>query len=319
MSKSSAPPALSPREGQIRLRQLQLLELIAGQGSLRAAAQSLHVSQPAVTMMLRELESAFGTPLVERNRRGANLTAAGHAALEHLRVASREFGAAITAAREAVRGTTIRLGALPLLSVRILPRAIDAMQRAGRLPRIVLAEGSVDELLARLREGDLDCVVAPVFAAANTAIDDLGGLVFDALCDESLQFVCSSEHPFARRRKVGAAELAGSRWVLPPDSTLTRRVFFSTFLRVEQAPPLPAIESSSFYTSLNIVSHSQLLTIAPTAAISLYRQLGAIATIKTPLAIETCRISFITRESNRQAESIETLKTFLSTAAASLR
>ena len=60
---------LDARFAQLRLRDLMLLEHLAELGSLRAAAERLHVSQPAVTQALQGLEAAFGTALVERGRR----------------------------------------------------------------------------------------------------------------------------------------------------------------------------------------------------------------------------------------------------------
>ena len=71
---------------QIRLRDLILLEHIQTLGTLRQAALALHVTQPAVTQMLKGLELAFGVALVERGRRGVSLNAAGQAALAALKL-----------------------------------------------------------------------------------------------------------------------------------------------------------------------------------------------------------------------------------------
>jgi DNA-binding transcriptional LysR family regulator len=61
----------------VRLQQLQLLIAIASGGSLRAAAEAMHVSQPGLTKALRQLEEEFGTELVLRTPKGARLAPAG--------------------------------------------------------------------------------------------------------------------------------------------------------------------------------------------------------------------------------------------------
>jgi DNA-binding transcriptional LysR family regulator len=90
---------MNPALLQLRLKHLQLLDLIHSTGSLRRAAGALYLTQPAVTAMLKELEHAFGNQLVARDSQGAALTAAGlalrvrlNALLDELRIASGEAG-----------------------------------------------------------------------------------------------------------------------------------------------------------------------------------------------------------------------------------
>ena len=78
------------RLGQMRLRDLRLLDFVARFKTLGKIAEQLHLTQPAVTQALQALEQSFGTQLVVRESRGVTLTPAGTAALAHLRAMAAE-------------------------------------------------------------------------------------------------------------------------------------------------------------------------------------------------------------------------------------
>jgi molybdate transport repressor ModE-like protein len=94
-----AASSASYRLDRLRIRHLRLLEVIHRRGSLGAAAKELGLSQPAVTLMLRELELVFGANLVERDVRGGRLTAPGPLAVERLTAAMASLDRALEAAQ----------------------------------------------------------------------------------------------------------------------------------------------------------------------------------------------------------------------------
>ena len=124
-------PDLPLRFGQLRVRDLLLLEHLDELGSLTETAARLHVTQSAITQALQVLEQAFGTTLVERGRRGqrgVQLTEAGRAALQRLRIARHEMRAALDAATGPGR-VTLRIGTLPLAMTSLLPPALERLRR----------------------------------------------------------------------------------------------------------------------------------------------------------------------------------------------
>lgn len=264
---------LPPRIGQLRLRDLLLLEHIADAGSLRQAAVRLHVTQPAVTQALQGLEQAFGVPLVLRGSSGATLTAPGAAALLRLRVARRELLAA-QAAAQAVTSLPLRLGVLPLATLALLPRALRALRAARPGLAVELTESTVARLWAQLVQGELDAIVCRL-PSPQECDPVAAGLVHQTVGHERMAVAAAHTHPAmqlpadlpARPRLQALLEHA---WVLPPTGALTRQVLDELFLRHGLPAPRAAVTSISFHTNLQLVAHCGLLALVPESALRGY-------------------------------------------------
>jgi DNA-binding transcriptional LysR family regulator len=232
---------------QIRLRDLMLLEHVADLGTLRQAAEALHVTQPAVTQMLKGIEQAFGVPLVLRNRRGVSLTAAGQAALARLRCAT------------------------PIASLSLLPRALARLRVQSPGARLTLTEGGVEALWQQLAEGVIDALVGrlPSFSRPT---DAASGLRHMAIGAERMVLVTARGHPLARKAAPARTEqdcmqaLQGSAWILPPAEALTVLAFNEWFAQAGLPPPQASVVSGSFYASLNMASRTDLVTLVPASA-----------------------------------------------------
>lgn len=179
-------------ESRVRFRHLQTFLEVARQKSVVKAAGILNVSQPAVTKTIRELEEALGVAVLERDGRGIRITRSGEIFMQHA-------GMAITALRQgidsvanegAASGPLIRIGALPTVSVRVMPLAMSFFLRenTGATLKIVTGENAV--LLEQLRVGDLDLVVGRLAAPEKMA-----GFFFEHLYSEQVVFVVRAGHP----------------------------------------------------------------------------------------------------------------------------
>jgi DNA-binding transcriptional LysR family regulator len=199
--------SLSARVEQLRLRDLLLLEHIATQGSLRKVSEALHVTQPAITQALQGLERAFGVALVDRERRGVQLTAAGRAALARLRSARSEITAACEAAQAPER-PLLRIGSSPMAALDVLPRALTRLRKAVPAAQVVLPETSVPRLWTALAEGQLDAIAArqPSLAQGERLPE---GVAFDVVGSERMVIVAAQSHPLAR---VAPACSSWPRW-----------------------------------------------------------------------------------------------------------
>lgn len=144
------------------LRQLEYFVAVADRQAFGPAADALAVTQPSLSKQIAALEAELGVTLFERTSRKVRLTPAGAALLEDARrllESARDFRAsARRLAGDPVR--RVRAGVLPSIGAYLMPR-LGARLRA-RLPdlRIGLVEGASRDLLARLRAGELDLVVA---------------------------------------------------------------------------------------------------------------------------------------------------------------
>ena len=257
-------PALPARFAQLRLRDFTLIEHLEELGSLTATAARMHVTQSAITQALQSLEEAFGRPLVARGRRGqrgVSLTPAGRAALMHLRVARHELEAALAAAADP--GTLeLRVGALPLTLVRLLPDALARLRQRVPQVHVYLSEDTVPNLWRQMEAGEFDAIVC--------RLPDLSehshlpaGIAHRTVGRETLVLVCGRRHPIARRRKPALAELREHVWVLPPEGSYTRLAIEQLFLGAGLKSPRPAITSMNFHANLRLVAGDNLLAVAP--------------------------------------------------------
>ena len=179
-------------DSRIKFRHLQTFVEVARQRSVMKAAGLLHVSQPAVTKTIRELEEVLGVSVVERDGRGIKITRYGEVFLKHA-------GAALTALRQgfdsvsqALSGdaTPIRIGALPTVSTRIMPKAMRLFLDEGTGARIKIVTGENAVLLEQLRVGDLDLVVGRLAAS-----EKMTGFSFEHLYSEKVVFCVRAKHP----------------------------------------------------------------------------------------------------------------------------
>ena len=144
------------------LRQLQYLVAIAEAGSFSRAAQVAGVSQPSLSVQVRDMEETLGAPLVERGRGGAPLTPLGEEMVVRARRVLREVEAMKTVAGES--GDTlagrVRLGTLPSVGPYLLPLAVRRLH--GKYPqlRIEVREERTTDLERHLADARLDLVIS---------------------------------------------------------------------------------------------------------------------------------------------------------------
>ncbi|ANJ72499.1 pca operon transcription factor PcaQ [Ralstonia insidiosa] len=191
MDRPALPGDLPSR---IRFRHLSCFVAIAQERNLRRAAERLHLSQPAVSKTLGELEALAGVQLVERGRQGARLTAAGEQFLRHavgVTQALESATAALMGSGEA-SAPVVHVGALPTVASGLLPQAIAALHAQRPHAGVRLRTGTNAELLAALKAGELDFVVGRM--AEPTMMQ---GLSFELLYAEALALVVRPQHPLA--------------------------------------------------------------------------------------------------------------------------
>lgn len=297
------------RVDRLRVRHLRLLELIGSSGSLTAAAAALRIGQPSATKLLHDLEEAFGHVLVDRTKRGGVLSVAGQRALERLKIATGALDA--TGAAMAADGRTplVRIGMLPLAGVSLVPRLVATLAALDSLPRMQLRDGPVPDVLALLRDGQIDCVIGRI----STDIGEREREAFDVLPlnDEHLEVACGPDHPLGRRRVLDLHQLRDQRWIIPTRGTYTRTVFDGAFVSAGIMPPSAHIESPSFHLSLATVAESRLMTIAPRSAVDFYASLGRVRRLRLAQPFQTDYAVFVTLKGPACLPSVELIKATL--------
>jgi len=199
------------------LRQLQYLKLLAEHGSFSRAALAAHVTQPTLSAGIQELEKILGAALVDRNRSGVILTAAGGEAVARAAVILVQAEDLVQAVREAgqpLRGR-FRLGVIPTVAPFLLPTALPALRARYPALRLFLREDLTHRLIADLRAGVLD-------AAVIALPYDMTGLDFAHVGEDELLAAFPIGHPLAAAARIAPERLDDEDLILLEDGHCLR-------------------------------------------------------------------------------------------------
>jgi LysR family hydrogen peroxide-inducible transcriptional activator len=143
------------------LRQLQYLKLLAEHGSFSRAAEAAHVSQPALSAGVQELERILGAAVVERARGAVHLTAVGAEAVRRAEDVLARTEDLVEAAKNAGRPLSgrFRLGVIPTIAPFLLPATLPGLKAAYPALKLFIREDLTPRLIAGLKAGQLDAAV----------------------------------------------------------------------------------------------------------------------------------------------------------------
>ncbi len=200
----------------MNLPQLRALVSVADEGSVTAAADSLGISQSAVSHTLAALERELALPLVIRGRSGATLTAHGEQAVGHAREALRRVeritqDAAAAAGRHRGR---LRVAAFPS-AAQLMPPLIAALSRVLPEVAVVLLEGSDSETQAWLADRVVDlAVVATLYRPDGNEATRLASPTGALLATDRFVAVLDRDHALAGQAAVTLADLEDDPFLL---------------------------------------------------------------------------------------------------------
>lgn len=201
---------------RITLRQLETFATVARLGSFSRAAEALHLTQPAVSIQIRQLSETVGMPLFDQAGRSPRLTAAGEELLATTRSLDdvwNGFESAIDALRGLKRGT-LRV-ALVTTAKYFLPRMLGAFCKRYPDISIELEIANRDRVVERLRHNEDDLYVM------SYPPEDLD-IVVHPFLDNELVLLAPRGH-WAAERRVSLAELAGEPFLLREPGSGSRR------------------------------------------------------------------------------------------------
>ncbi|MGU6047729.1 LysR substrate-binding domain-containing protein [Klebsiella aerogenes] len=204
---------------RIRLRHLHTFVAVAQQGTLGRAAETLNLSQPALSKTLNELEQLTGTRLFERGRLGAQLTLVGEQFLTH---AVKVLDALNTAGqalnrKEGLNSDVVRIGALPTAALGILPTVIGQFHKQQKDITLQVATMNNTMLLAGLKSGDVDIGIGRM-----SDPELMSGLNYELLFLESLKLVVRPGHPLLQET-VTLSRVMEWPVVVSPKGTIPRQ------------------------------------------------------------------------------------------------
>jgi DNA-binding transcriptional LysR family regulator len=204
-------------------RRLLTFREVAAQRSFSRAAESLNLSQPAVSQQIAALERQLETALLERRPGGLELTAAGRLALDHAESVAAHLARADSQLAELVRSERrqLRVGAFPSALATVVPAAIARLVEAEPQLEADAREGRTDQLADAVRDGELHAAVLFQDTAAARREDE--GTRRVDLFEEPFVAMLPPRHRLAGRTRLRLAELAGDVWMMPSRTGILHR------------------------------------------------------------------------------------------------
>ncbi|MEL6907180.1 MAG: LysR substrate-binding domain-containing protein, partial [Planctomycetota bacterium] len=191
------------------IRQLEYFVAVAEHLNFREAAESCHVTQPALSTQLQQLEALLGVQLFERDTRRVVATAAGIELAERARRILGEVDGLLDRARAEGEPLTgrLRVGAIPTVAPYILPAVVRAVREAHPGLKLLLTEDQTDRIVAQLHGGELDVLLL--------ALDvDLKGAEEQQLFDDPFVLACPDGHELGQREVLAESDLDGQTVLL---------------------------------------------------------------------------------------------------------
>ncbi|MGV3622868.1 MAG: LysR family transcriptional regulator [Archangium sp.] len=188
----------------MELRHLRTFVALSDTLHFGRAAAKLGLGQPAVSQMLKDLETELGVTLIERTRRAAELTPAGHQFLLHARRGLEAVEDATQGAQRAGEGAlgSVVLGLNALTSLSALPNALAKFRAKYPLVRVRLIAGGTTQLVEQLRAGQCD-------VAFTITPGEVSPLASEAITHEPLYAMFPSKHRLANRARVRFPDFLG--------------------------------------------------------------------------------------------------------------
>jgi LysR family hydrogen peroxide-inducible transcriptional activator len=295
----------------LTLKQLRYVEALARHGHFGRAADACAISQPALSMQIKELEEALGTEVFERGGRQVRLTNFGEQFAERVRDILRsvyELGDLARASRDQLVGR-LRIGVIPTIAPYLLPAIIGNLTRMHEGLDIHVRETQTSNLLQELAEGRIDTAIValPVSEPSLTEI---------ALFSENFLLIRPAEDegkPVPDREKLREMKL-----LLLEEGHCFRDQALS-FCNMRSARPRELLDGSSLSTLVQLVSAGIGVTLIPEMAVEVETRSApvSVARFKAPQPSRT--IGMIWRETSPLAKQLLQISEVVRRSAETLR
>jgi DNA-binding transcriptional LysR family regulator len=254
----------------VTLRQLSVFASVAKHSSFARAAEEMHLTQPAVSMQIKELEGAVELPLFERAGRSVRLTMPG----EYLLVYARRMLATVKEAGDAmaklrrVQGGRITIGMVSTAEY-FLPRLVARFRSQHPAVEMRLAVGNREQLSRMLHDNEVDLAV---MGSPPRELDTRA----EPFAAHPLGIIASPEHPLVRRRELPAKALEGEPFIVRERGSGTRAAM-ERFFNDQRVRPTPIMEMTSNETIKQAVIANMGLAFVSLHTVALELSVGQLA------------------------------------------
>lgn len=261
-------------------RNLRAFLAVAKLGNLTAAADSIGLTQPALTKTVKRLEDAMGARLFNRSAKGMELTEVGLVFLDRARTIEMNW----TQAREEVHARTngtlseFHIAAGAAYNTWIAPQLLRRLSVEFPETRLVLEYDVSGIMLPKLQGGQIHLLLG----AFIQEVPD--GVITEKLMDVVNGVLCCKSHPLARLTTVPPTALREYRWILYQRDLLMHRRLANYFMQFQMPPPRVMMEIDTLASTMRLVSGSAFLTAAPTSLGNAAAEFGLVQLpLQTPI------------------------------------
>jgi DNA-binding transcriptional LysR family regulator len=254
---------------EVTQRQLRSFDMLASELNFGHAAALLYISQPALSLSIRQLERNLGVELFDRNTRSVTLTAAGADFLSKLRPALRAVDEAILTAQRWADGTNglLRIGYLIGAGLDKLPRLLRNFSDAHPAIRVEIVEYDFSDPSAGLRTAEVDlAVVRPPI--------DVEGVDLLQISQEGWVACVPEDHRLAKRRRVRLADVLAEPIIAAPSSAGGWRDYWIAEEYRDHKPAMIAGEAATFEAEFTAVAQGKGISITCETSARYFRRPG---------------------------------------------
>lgn len=295
MGQNTAPGrslTLAQACARLRFRHLQFLDILGRTRNLRLTAEQMHVTQPAATKILMDIEEILEAQLFDRLSRGVRPNALGLFTLRYASAAldgQRRFVEKFNALKHGGHGH-LTVGAITGAAAHVLVNAVVEIQRQRPLLVIKILEQSSDQLLAWLSARKIDLMIGRFTEESQRA-----QFHYERLSAEPLHVVGGQHHPLRGATDLSLSELSHWPWILYPGSTAVRKVCDDMFGNAGLELTAGIVETPSFLFALELMNTTHMMSLQPAELIRKYVDRGLLSRIPVELPDRMPGYGLITR------------------------
>jgi DNA-binding transcriptional LysR family regulator len=258
-------------KARLKTRQLLLLIALDDYRNIHRAADELHMTQPAASKQIKDLEEMLDVRLFERLPRGMEPTIYGETMIRHARMALTSLALAhddLVTLKSGLSGQ-VEVGVIMSPAMALLPRAIARIKEQAPLLRIGVQLESSNLLLEKLQRGTLDFMIGRILEKGDST-----GLIYEELTEEPACAVVRPGHPLLEHKQLGLEDIATLLWILPPQGSILRHRFDMMFRRASLQPPANVVDTTALLVITALLQQTDALHVMPLEVAQYYASLN---------------------------------------------
>jgi DNA-binding transcriptional LysR family regulator len=291
-------------KARLKTRQLLLLIALDDYRNIHRAADELHMTQPAASKQVKDLEEMLGVRLFERLPRGMEPTIYGETMIRHARMALTSLALAhddLIALKAGLAGQ-VEVGVIMTPAMALLPRAIARVKEQAPLLRIGVQLEPSNVLVDKLKHGTLDFMIGRILEKDGSA-----GLIYEELTEEPACAVVRVGHPLLDEKKLELHDLHQRAWILPPHGSILRHRFDMMFRRAGLAIPVNVVDTTALLLITALLQQTDSLHVMPLEVAQYYASLKVLSILPIELPCKMDAFGIVRQQDHLLSPGAETL------------